>query len=150
MWRFWLPDEVSAIGLKSHGAQETMTYLTMRYGAMMAGLRSSWISPEKIRRTVVAGTKKMVVFDDMLPDGKVKVYDCRIYVTPGDTPAGNAYTVVRGECETPVIPFEDSIRNSLEYFAGCVQSGTQSPSGPDQSLRVMRVLEAAQKQLGRI
>ena len=144
-----LPQEISVIGLAPFGEQETLTYLTMKYDGFLAGLRSSWISPEKIRRTVIAGTKKMVVYDDMLPDGKVKVYDCRIDVTPGETPAGNAYSVVRGNCEVPDIPFEDSIRNSLEYFAGCVQSGTQSPSGPDQSLRVMRVLEAAQKQLGR-
>ena len=144
-----LPQEISVIGLAPFGEQETLTYLTMKYDGFFAGLRSSWSSPEKIRRTVIAGTKKMVVYDDMLPDGKVKVYDCRIDVTPGETPAGNAYSVVRGNCEVPDIPFEDSIRNSLEYFAGCVQSGTQSPSGPDQSLRVMRVLEAAQKQLGR-
>lgn len=144
-----LPQEISVIGLAPFGEQETLTYLTMKYDGFLAGLRSSWISPEKIRRTVIAGTKKMVVYDDMLPDGKVKVYDCRIDVTPGETPADNAYSVVRGNCEVPDIPFEDSIRNSLEYFAGCVRSGTQSPSGPDQSLRVMRVLEAAQKQLGR-
>ena len=144
-----MPSGVHAIGFNPFGEQETMTYLTLMYDGFIAGLRSSWISPEKIRRTVIAGSKKMVVFDDMLPDGKVKVYDCRIDVTPGETPAGNAYTVIREGVETPDIPFEDSIRNSLEYFAHCAETGMQSPSGPDQSLRVMRVLEAAQKQLGR-
>lgn len=143
-----LPDEVSAIGLKSHGAQETMTYLTMRYGAMMAGLRSSWISPEKIRRTVVAGTKKMVVFDDMLPDGKVKVYDTRIDMVRGEDGAEHA-EYHRGGVFVPDIPFEDSVQNSLEHFAQCVQAGEQSPSGPEQSLRVMRVLEQAQRCLGK-
>ena len=143
------PSGVHAIGLAPFGEQETLTYLTLTYDGFFAGLRSSWISPEKVRRTVVAGTKKLVVFDDMLKEGKVKVYDCRIDVTPGETPAGNAYAVIRGECETPDIPFEDSIRNSLEHFAHCAKTGTPSPSGPDQSLRVMRVLEAAQRQLGR-
>lgn len=143
-----LPDEVSAIGLKSHGEQETMTYLTMRYGIMMAGLRSSWISPEKIRRTVVAGTKKMVVFDDMLTDGKVKVYDTRIDIVRDDDGRERA-DYHRGGVFVPDIPFEDSVKNSLEHFAHCVQTGEQSPSGPDQSLRVMRVLEQAQRCLGR-
>lgn len=143
-----LPDEVSAIGLKSHGAQETMTYLTMRYGAMMAGLRSSWISPEKIRRTVIAGTKKMVVFDDMLPDGKVKVYDTRIDMVRGEGGVERA-EYHRGGVFVPDIPFEDSVQNSLEHFAQCVQAGEQSPSGPEQSLRVMRVLEQAQRCLGK-
>lgn len=144
-----LPDEVHAVGYTPFGRQETLSYLTMRYGKVLAGLRSSWISPEKIRRTVVAGTKKMVVFDDMLTDGKVKVYDCRIDVQPGATEAETVYTVHRGDVFEPEIAFEDSIRNSLEYFARCVATGEQSSSGPDQSLRVMRVLEQAQKQLGK-
>ena len=144
-----MPEKVLAMGCTPFGQQETMTYLTLQYGKMMAGLRSSWISPVKVRRTVIAGTKKMVVFDDMLPTGKVKLYDAHIDVQPGDTPDGNVYTVCQGDVQEIEIAFEDSIRNSLEAFADCAQRGVQSPSGPEQSLCVMRILEAAQQQLGK-
>ena len=85
----------------------------------------------------------------MLPEVKIEVYDCRIDVKPADTPDGNVYEAYRGETQVVEIPFEDSIRNSLEAFESCVRTGVQSPSGPDQSLRVMQVLEAAQRQLGK-
>ncbi len=140
------PSQVSAFGETPFGRQETLTYLTLKYEGFLAHLKSSWVSPLKVRQTVVAGTKKMVVFDDMSHE-KVKVYDCGIDVVPAKEYADYAFLSRRGDIYIPNIEFEDSLQNSLEAFAGCVQAGRQSLSGPGPSLRVMRVLERAQKEM---
>lgn len=147
----WLSDgkeplELSVFGETPFGKQETLTYLTMKYDGFIAHLKSSWVSPLKVRQTVVAGTKKMVIFDDMSME-KVKIYDCGIEVVPADVYEDYAFLNRRGDVYIPNIEFEDSLQNSLEYFENCVQTGQQSLSGPEQSLRVMKVLEWAQKSM---
>lgn len=138
------PKELSAFGETPFGHQETLTYLTMKYENFIAHLKSSWVSPLKIRQTVIAGTKKMVIFDDMSIE-KVKIYDCGIDVVPMEEYMEYAFRNRRGDVYIPNIEFEDSLQNSLEFFENCVQTGEQSLSGPDASLRVMKVLEWAQK-----
>lgn len=140
------PVELSAMGHVPFGEHETHTYLTMKYDSFIAHLNSSWMSPLKIRQTVVAGTKKIVLFDDMSVE-RIKVYDCGINVQPADKYEDYVYTNRRGDIYVPNIEFEDSLQNSLEFFENCVQTGTQSLSGPDPSIRVMKVLEWAEKEM---
>ena len=140
------PKSLSAFGETPFGRQETLTYLTMKYDGFIAHLKSSWVSPLKVRQTVIAGTKKMVIFDDMSSE-KVKIYDCGIDVIPAKEYEDYAFLNRRGDIYIPNIEFEDSLQNSLEFFENCVQNGEQSLSGPDASLRVMKVLEWAQKSM---
>ena len=72
------PYALSAFGETPFGKQETLTYLTMKYDGFISHLKSSWVSPVKVRQTVIAGTKKMVIFDDMIEE-KVKVYDTCLF-----------------------------------------------------------------------
>lgn len=140
------PLKLSAFGETPFGVQETLTYLTMKYDGFIAHLKSSWVSPLKIRQTVIAGTRKMVIFDDMSVE-KVKIYDCGIDVIPAKEYADFAFLNRKGDIYIPNIEFEDSLQNSLEFFENCVQTGRQSLSGPEASLRVMKVLEWAQKEM---
>ena len=140
------PIKLSAIGHIPFGEHETHTYLTMQYDGFVAHLKSSWMSPLKIRKTVVGGTKKTVIFDDMAED-RVKVYNCGIDVLPADNFADYQYTNRKDGVYVPNIQFEDSLQNSLEFFENCVKTGTQSLSGPEPSIRVMKVLEWAEKDL---
>ncbi len=139
-------ESLSAYGEKPFGKQETLTYLTMRYASFIAHIKSSWISPIKIRQRVIAGTKKMVVFDD-LSNERVKIYDCGIDVIPNDDYFDYAFLTRRGDIYIPNIEWEDSLQNSLEHFAECIEKGKESLSGPDASLRVMKILENAQKRM---
>lgn len=142
------PFELSAMGETPFGKQETLTYLTMKYPGFVAHLKSSWVSPIKVRQTTIAGTKKMVIFDDMSTE-RVRVYNSGIEVVPGDEYGAYEFLPRRGDIYIPDIPFEDSLQNSLEFFEQCVRTGEQSRSGPDQCLRVMKVLEWAQRDLGK-
>ena len=140
------PKQLSAFGEMPFGEQETITYLTMKYQGFVAHLKSSWVSPIKIRQTMIAGTKKMVIFDDMSTE-KVKIYNSGIEVIPGDEYGQYEFLNRTGDIFIPNIPFEDSLQNSLEFFENCVHNGKQSLSGPEPSLRVMKILEWAQKDL---
>ncbi len=140
------PVKLSAIGHIPFGEHETHTYLTMQYDGFVAQLKSSWMSPLKIRQTVIGGTKKTVIFDDMAKE-RVKVYDCGINVVPADRFEDYTYSNRRDGVYIPEIEFEDSLQNSLEFFENCARTGRQSLSGPDPSIRVMKVLEWAEKDL---
>lgn len=141
------PDFMNAYGTKFYGTQETITYLSMKCKDVLININSSWISPVKVRRTLIGGTKKMVVFDDVKSDDKLTIYDCGINIAQGNEYGEYEYKTRTGDIYIPHIPFEDSLQNSLEHFAECVEKGHPSLSGPDQSIRVMHILENAQNLL---
>jgi len=138
--------KLSAFGETPFGGQETLTYLSLKYDGFIAHIKSSWVSPIKVRQTMIAGTKKMVIFDDMQIE-KVKVYNCGIDVVQGKEYGQYEFLNRTGDIYIPNIPFEDSLINSLEFFENCVQTGQQSLSGPEPSLRVMKILEWAQRDI---
>lgn len=147
---YWLgglePTFLSACGTKFFGKKETITYLTMKSKETLININSSWISPVKVRRMTIGGTKKMLVFDDVKTD-KLSIYDSGIDVKQGNAYGEYEYKTRTGDIYIPHIDFEDSLQNSLEYFGECVLQGKESLSGPEQSLRVMKVLESAQQVL---
>ena len=140
------PDMLSAYGSKFFGNQETITYLTMKQNNVMIHINSSWVSPVKVRKTVVAGTKKMLVFDDVQSD-KLTIYDSGIDVMQGKVYGEYEFKTRVGDIYIPRLEFEDALYNSLHHFGECIQKNRKSLSGPEQSLRVMKVLDRAQEQL---
>jgi predicted dehydrogenase len=141
------PEYLNAYGTKFYGQQETNTYLSMKCKDTLININSSWVSPVKVRRTVIGGTKKMLIFDDVKLADKLAIYDSGIDVMQGKTYGEYEYKTRVGDIYMPHIADEDSLQNSLEHFAGCIANGTQSLSGPEQCLRVMKVLERAQEKL---
>lgn len=139
------PYQITAMGEKCYGDQETLTYLTLKYNGFIAHLKSSWVSPLKERRMIIAGTKKMVVFDDMKAVEKLMIYDNGIEVISPKNQEYKDYAIkVRtGDLFVPFIPDEDSLQNSLEHFIDCVTFGRKSISGPQQAIRIIRILEKA-------
>lgn len=138
------PDHISAFGTKFWGEQETITYLTMKMGKTLININSSWISPIKIRKTIVAGTKKMVAFDDVASD-KLTIYDSGIDVTQGKVYGEYEFKTRVGDIYIPRLEFEDALMNSLDAFADAIETGRQSLSGPESAMRVMKILERAQE-----
>lgn len=138
--------DISAMGQICFGRQESVTYLTIKYESFIAHIKSSWVSPIKERKTVVAGTKKMVVFDDMAMD-KLTIYDRGIDIEMAEEYGDYEYHVRTGDIYIPKIIQEDALRNSLKHFMECVNSRKESLSGPAHSLKVMEILEKATAQL---
>ncbi|ELS47218.1 hypothetical protein C789_2999 [Microcystis aeruginosa FACHB-905 = DIANCHI905] len=120
----------------------------LRYDDFIAHIQSSWISPLKERKLIVAGTKKMIVFDDMRPSSeKLMIYDKGVDVVSDDDNIeyeDYAVKVRMGDILIPYIPEQDALFNSIEHFRKSVESNTASSSGPEQAIRVLRILEQAE------
>lgn len=141
------PEKLYATGTRFFGKQDTITYLSMKDKNTLININSSWISPVKVRRSVIAGTKKMVIFDDTKIDGKLQIFDSGIDVVQGSVYGEYEVKTRNGDVYIPHIPNEDALLNSIEHFINCVTTGAESLSGPKQSFRVMKILEMAQKEL---
>lgn len=140
------PLSVHAVGEMHYGQQETLTFLTMKYDGFIAHIKSSWVSPVKERTTLVCGTKKMVIFDDLRGMDKLSIFDRGlIRHEDGDEYGLYEYKVRTGDIVVPYIPQEDALLNSVEHFANCIKTNTPSLSGGEQSVKVMKVLDKAHK-----
>lgn len=141
------PFYIKAVGEKKYNPKESLTFLMLRYRDFLAHIQSSWISPLKERKLIVAGTKKMAVFDDINPSSeKLTIYDKGVDVLSSEDVEYEEYAVkIRiGDIWIPYIPEQDALFNSIEHFATCVAIGTPSDSGPTQAIRVLRILEQAE------
>jgi predicted dehydrogenase len=142
------PQHITAIGDKKYSPKESLTFLTLRYQNFIAHISSSWISPVKERRLIVAGTRKMAVFDDMRPaTEKLFIYDKGIDApfTPDIEYADYAAKTRNGDILIPHILEGDALFNSIDHFVDSVKSGKPSLSGPEQAMRVIRILDRAEK-----
>lgn len=140
---------VSAVGLAHYGKSEELTYLNIAYdGGVIASVRSSWISPIKERRMIIAGTKKMVIFDDMKMDEKLTICDKGIDISQDFEEYGKYEARVRlGDLVMPHIETEDILLNSIEHFVDCINEKKESIAGYKQARRVISILEKADEMM---
>lgn len=139
------PHYINALGEKFYNPKESLCFLTMKYDGFISHIQSSWISPLKERKLIVAGTKKMVVFDDMKTSEKLMIYDKGVNVISGDCVEYDDYVVKtrEGDVWIPYIPEQDALYNSINHFRECIVNNKASRSGPEQAIRLLKVLEFA-------
>ena len=144
-----LPSYISAIGEKHYNPKESLCHLSLKYGGFLAHMQSSWISPLKERRVVLACSLKMVVYDDMKEVQKLMIYDKGVDVVDGESVEYPEYAVKtrEGDAYAPYIEQEDALYNSLDHFRDCTITGLQSRSGPSQAIRLQKILELADKKM---
>jgi predicted dehydrogenase len=146
------PRAVSATGM-AHvaGEPENMAYLTYFFdGGLIAHIHVNWLAPVKLRSTLLAGSRKMVVYNDLEPSDKVKVYE------KGITLADDPDTIHRlrvnyrtGDMTAPHLETTEALRTELQHFANCIRTGERPISDGHAGLRVIRWLEAASRSLAR-
>lgn len=113
----------------------------------LAHIHLSWLDPHKTRRTTIVGSKKMVVFDDMEPTDKVRIYDKGVDIKP-QAVAYEDYLHVRfGDVLIPHIGSTEPLRIECQHFLDCIRTGARPMSDGRQGLQVIRVLAAAQRSL---
>jgi len=142
------PDAMYAIGHKSINKSEVTTFLQLKYGNLIANIKSNWLSPIKERKLIIAGTKKMIVYDDVSMVEKLKIYDSGL-ITKVDNSDYNTYVVkIRtGDVLSPDIKMYDALYASINHFVDCIKNKKQSYSNPEQGIRLLKILEEADKQL---
>ena len=125
-----------------------------------ANVHISWLDPLKVRRMTVVGTRKMVVYDDVSADARITVYDkgvSRTVVAPSadQQPCLGSYETFgefqlllrAGDVVIPKVDFVEPLRLECEHFIDCITSGARPLTDGVDGLRVVRVLEAAQRSL---
>ena len=142
------PVSLHAIGHKSINKSEVTTFLQLKYKSFIANIKSNWLSPIKERKLIIAGTKKMVVYDDVSLVEKLKIYDSGLIPKIDTSDYGTYVVKIRtGDVLSPDIKESDALYNSIFHFVNCIKNKTDSLSGPEQGIRLLKVLEDAGKQL---
>lgn len=140
------PVAVSATGI-GHvaGAAENIAYVTAFYeSSLIAHLNVNWLSPVKVRRTLIGGSRKMVVYDDTESSEKVKLYDKGITVKNGPESVYKLMVGYRsGDMYCPQLDVTEGLRVEAQHFADCIENGKTPLTDGYAGLRVVSVLEAA-------
>lgn len=141
---------VKSMGRVIYSTKPSVTFINVDYGSFIANVKANWISPIKERKLIIAGTKKMIVYDDVDVLNKLIVYDKGFDVLSASDPMEYSEFVVKtrsGDAVIPKLEVQDALYNSLEHFRQCILNHTESLSGPDAAIRVLKVLEEADKNM---
>ncbi len=146
------PVAVSATGLAHvEGSPENIAYLTMFFErSMIAHVHVNWLAPVKIRRTLLGGTRRMLVFDDLEVSEKIKIYDRGISVNPNP----DNLTLMRigyrtGDMWSPQLALREALQIAARHFVDLITSKTAPMSDGHAGLRIVRLLEAATHSMAR-
>lgn len=141
-----MPTAVAATGIAHVPGKPIHTaYLTCFFdGNVMAHFHVNWLAPVKIRRTLIGGDLQMIVYDDLEPSEKVKIYDRGITV---DAQSEAVYELMVGyrvgDMWAPQVSLTEALRVEVQHFVDCVRTGRTPITDGHSGLRVVRILEAA-------
>jgi len=137
------PEAIVATGEKHVNGNEDMAFITMYFpDKVIAHLNVNWLSPVKVRTTLIGGEKKMLVWNDLEADEKIKVYDKGV-----DKPNANAGHDLRvsyraGDLWVPRVEQVEALALETQYFVDCIQNGKTPFNNGVAGLRVVQMLEA--------
>lgn len=145
-----LPVEVSATGVAHvSGAAEDTAYVSVFCdGSVIAHLNLNWLSPVKIRRTMLGGTKSMVVYDDLEASEKIRIYDKGVEVTNNPEAVYKLMVGYRsGDMHAPKLDTTEALSIEIQHFADCIENNGTPITDGHAGLRVVSVLEAATRSM---
>ena len=140
------PIGVSAVGSCHVGNDlEDIAYLTLEFeNNLIAHFHVNWLAPMKIRKTLIGGTKSMIVYDDTEPSEKVKVYDKGIDVTSREGVYETLVQYRTGDMLSPKLDQEEALSVATRHFIDCVLNNKKPITDGTAGLNVVRVLEASE------
>ena len=140
------PVAVSASGINHFpGTPENLAFITLFYDSgTIAHCNVSWLAPVKVRQILIGGSKQMIVYDDLEPSEKVKIYDKGVSFT--DDPAQIQEMRVgyrTGDMWAPKIAGTEALRVEGEHFVDCIRNGKTPETDGSFGVRVVELIEAA-------
>src|SRR3989440_7982723 len=144
------PDGLSAIGsCHIEPGIENIAYLIMHFpGDFIAHFHFNWLAPVKIRRTMIAGSSKMILYDDIEPTEKVRVYDKGVTANRASDREADYQTLVSyrtGDVWAPKLDATEALYYVVAKFLESIRSKRKPLTDGEAGLRVVRILEAAQQ-----
>lgn len=149
---FWLgeqPNRVSALGKDyvQRGIPD-VAFINLEFpSGCIAHVQVSWLAPSKLRRTAIVGSNKMLVYDDTENFEKVKIYDKGVDYKDPETFGEYQLSYRTGDVISPRLDTFEPLNYEMKHFIECCQKGTKPKTDGQNGLRVVRVLEAAEKSL---
>jgi predicted dehydrogenase len=141
---------VSAFGARHVDMdQENIAYLTLQFdGPLLAHFHVNWLAPTKVRRIIIGGSRKMLVYDDLEPDEKLKVYDSGVQVsTDVEELYGKLVEYRTGDVLSPKTDKTEALATEMTHFVNVIRGLEQPISGGRLGLQVVKILDAAQRSL---
>jgi predicted dehydrogenase len=142
------PEAIVATGTPHLNGLTDVAYLTMYFpDKVIAHINVNWLSPVKIRTTVIGGDKKMLVWNDLESDEKIKVYDRGVHVDTQQDEYNLRVNYRSGDMWSPKLEVREALKTELTYFVECIQNSIRPINDGYAGLRVVRMLEAAEESL---
>jgi predicted dehydrogenase len=111
-------------------------------------IQSSWLDPRKVREMTIVGSKRMIVYDDVAPLEKIRIFDARVERPPHyDTFAEFQYAYHYGDVYSPYIKQEEPLKTECQHFLDCIKFGKTPLTEGQQGLELVRILEASSESL---
>jgi predicted dehydrogenase len=139
---------VTASGRAHVSEHEDCAYMTIYYSdRMIAHINVNWLSPVKVRTTLIGGEKKMLVWNDLEADEKIKLYDKGVDFNNGQSMYELLVSYRSGDMWAPKIDQTEALSAETKYFIDCIEKSQRPFNDGHAGLRVVRLLEAAEKSL---
>src|SRR5260370_1267097 len=143
------PEAVVATGGRHLNGLADLAYITVYFpGNLFAHINVNWLSPVKVRKTLIGGEKKMLVWNDLEADEKIKVYDKGVQMTNGRGIYDLLVSYRSGDVCAPQIEQTEALKVEPEYFIDCIMNDRTPFNDGAAGLRVVKILEAADQSLG--
>lgn len=149
----------SPIAISAHGSVHyrggltDIAYVAVEFegNGFIAHFHVNWLSPVKVRRTLISGAKKMLVWDDLDADEKVKIYDRGVDVTDNETGKDGIHELLvsyrSGDVHIPKLENTEALKAEAQYFVDCLERNQEPFNDGQAGLKVVRLLEAADESL---
>lgn len=142
------PEGVIATGERHLNGHVDVAYMTVYFPHnVIAHINVNWLSPVKVRTTLIGGEKKMLVWNDLEADEKIKVYDKGVQMDNRQGVYDLLVSYRSGDMWAPRVEQTEALRSELTYFTDCVEKGAKPHNDGHAGRRVVRMLEAADQSL---
>jgi predicted dehydrogenase len=142
------PEAVVATGQGHLNGHEDVAFMTLYFPEkVIAHINVNWLSPVKVRTTLIGGEKRMLVWNDLEADEKLKVYDKGVNITSREGVYDLLVSYRSGDMWSPQLEQVEALRHELSYFVECVSSGEEPFNNGHAGLRVVKMLEAASESM---
>jgi len=142
------PEAIVATGQSHLNGCEDVAYMTLYFpNKIIAHINVNWLSPVKVRTTLIGGEKRMLVWNDLEADEKLRIYDKGVTITNHEGLYELLVSYRSGDMWAPHLEQVEALHQELAYFVDCISTGQEPFNNGCAGLRVVKMLEAASKSL---
>jgi predicted dehydrogenase len=142
------PEAVVATGARHFNNLEDIAFITVYFpNKVIAHVNVNWLSPVKVRTTLIGGEKRMLVWNDLETDEKLKVYDRGVSINDGQGVHELLVNYRSGDMWSPRVEPSEALTSEAEYFLDCIETNQKPFNDGENGLRIVRLLEAADKSI---